>query len=81
MSEQRKFPLVYQNVGIKVGTGTTGIEVVSKNVYTGQTFGQMNIEAVNASHACNRCEVESCEFRGDGYNLNCEPGIDCLAAK
>ena len=43
MSEQRKFPLVYQNVGIKVGSGTTGIEVVAKNVYTGQTFRHMYI--------------------------------------
>lgn len=82
MTEQRKFPLVYQHVGIKVGSGTTGIEVVAKNVYTGHRLSDfVNMDAINAAHACNRCEVDDCEFRGDLYNLDCEPGVDCLAAK
>lgn len=36
MSEQRKFPLVYQSVN-----------GVAKNVYTGQKFRHMSIEAVS----------------------------------
>ena len=71
MSEQRKFPLVYQTVN-----------GVQQNVYTGRNFPiNVELDRWNAAHACNRCEAESCEFRGDGYNLDCEPGIDCLAAK
>ena len=73
MSEQRKFPLVYQTVN-----------GVAKNVYTGQKFRNISIETVsdaNNIHACNRCEVDDCKFRGDLRNLDCEPGIDCLAAE
>lgn len=31
--------------------------------------------------ACDRCKLKNCQFRGDEYNIGCEPGIDCLAAK
>ena len=32
--------------------------------------------------ACNRCELKhKCKFAMDGYNLDTEPGIDCLATK
>ena len=71
MSEQRKFPLVYQNVN-----------GVQQNVYTGHRLSDFaNMDAINADHACNRCEVDDCKFRGDLRNLDCEPGIDCLAAE
>ena len=76
MSEQRKFPLVF--------------EVMSRvvNVYAQratQDVPEIPVEVrcnvLNARHACNRCEVDDCDFRGDSYNLDCEPGIDCLATK
>lgn len=71
MTEQRKFPLVYQTVN-----------GVHKNVYTGFVFENgIAIDARNLAHACNRCDVDDCEFRGHAYNLYCEPGVDCLAAK
>lgn len=71
MTEQRKFPLVYQTVN-----------GVHQNVYTGRTFPiKVELDKWNADHACNRCEVDDCEFRGHAYNLGCEPGIDCLATK
>jgi hypothetical protein len=32
--------------------------------------------------ACNRCELKhECEFTMESYNLDTEPGIDCLATK
>ena len=71
MSEQRKFPLVYQNV-----------DGVAKNVYTGnQLVDFIDLKAINEAHACNRCDVDGCKWRGDTYNIDCEPGIDCMASK
>ena len=71
MSEQRKFPLVYQNV-----------DGVVKNVYTGNyCVDEHDLDEINAIHACNRCEADDCGWRGHAYNIHCEPGIDCLAAK
>ena len=70
VSEQRKFPLVYQNV-----------DGVAKNVYTGNRVDEHDLDEINGIHACNRCEVDDCEWRGHVYNIHCEPGIDCLAAK
>lgn len=38
--------------------------------------------AINPSMACAKCtEALSCDMAFDQYNLNTEPGIDCLAAK
>ena len=51
MTEQRKFPLVYQLDRINVANGRV-------NIYTGDPVDDgVDIDKLNALHACNRCEV------------------------